>query len=216
MDTDTPRAFLMDIGNVLLKVDIAGIARKLAELGINPQEVSSSAFHLLAGKYEEGLVSTEQFIAEGCLLTGLDAEKGGDREKFVGIWNAVFENNAAIEMTVRACRLLKETAGVRLALFSNTNELHVRFMLDRYPQVVSLFDDAVYSHVTGAMKPKPPMYLEAVERLGLEPARTLYFDDKPENIETGVRMGFLGHVFDYTRPETFLDALPAEWRRQIL
>lgn len=206
----------MDIGNVLLKVDLAGIVRKLAELGINPKEVSSADFHFLAERYEEGLVETDRFITEGCLLTGLNAKSDDDREKFVEIWNSVFEDDAVIETTVRACGMLKKAAGAYLVLFSNTNELHVRLMKERYPQVLSLFDAAIYSHVTGAMKPRPPMYLEAVEQLGLEPGKTLYFDDKPENIETGVRLGFLGHVFDYARPETFLDALPAGWREIIL
>lgn len=206
---NTPDAMLMDIGNVLLKVDISGVSSVLHKHGLTIRQDVAKQFHTLAGKYETGDVTTESFLEQACLLTGLPYPE--KKEVLQEAWEAVFPADSPIGTTIDTCRQLKEK-GIRLILFSNTNELHVRYMDTHYPELRTLFDEAIYSHITGAEKPAPPMYLEARDILGLDPARTLYFDDKPENIQAGLNFGFQAHVFDYARPETFLNVLPASWK----
>ena len=204
-----PNALLMDIGNVLLKVDISGVSSSLLAHGASLRQESSRDLYALALKYEEGALSSETFLEQACQLTGLCYPS--QRDLLKQAWNAVFPDDSPIPLTIDTCRMLKNR-GIRLVLFSNTNELHVNYMGTNYPELKNIFDEAIYSHIVGAEKPAPPMYLEARNVLGLDPARTLYFDDRPENIQAGRDFGFQAHVFDYNRPETFLNFLPESWK----
>lgn len=207
---NTPNALLMDIGNVLLKVDPVGIFSYLQEKGVAPiDEAKSRVLHQIAIKYEQGMISTDTFLEEVGALLGIPYPE--ERETIQNAWEAVFPENAAISVTIDVCRNLKEK-GIRLVLFSNTNELHTRYMDKHYPELRKIFDEAIYSHIVEAEKPAPPMYLTARDDLGLIPEKTLYFDDRPENIHAGREFGFQAHVFDYEKPETFLSHLPDSWK----
>lgn len=207
---NTPNALLMDIGNVLLRIDPAGIFSYLQKKGVAPldKEKSRSLHHVVI-KYEEGEISTEAFLKEVGTLLSIPYPE--ERETIRNAWEAIFPENAAISETINVCRNLKKK-GIRLVLFSNTNELHTRYMDKHYPELRKIFDEAIYSHIVEAEKPAPPMYLTARDVLGLIPEKTLYFDDRPENIHAGLEFGFQAHVFDYEKPETFFSHLPESWK----
>lgn len=204
-----PVALLMDLGNVLIKVEPGLMRQAMENLGVNVTETLETAFIQLSTVYEQGGMDSASFLDKFAQLTGITGQ--GNREKLHNASNSVFPENGLIGTTLNVCRRLKGR-GIRLVLFSNTNQIHIEYLKSKYPELFSLFDDEIYSYITGAMKPAPPMYREAIEKLGLDPATTLYFDDKPENIEAALDFGFQAHVYDYNRPETFLDHLPEDWK----
>jgi 2-haloacid dehalogenase len=61
--------------------------------------------------------------------------------------------------------------------------------------VFDLFEDIVVSGVEKMVKPDPAIYRLAIARFGIDPARSLFIDDRPENIEGAIACGLHGHVF---------------------
>lgn len=208
MCSATPNALLMDLGNVLIKVDTAPMEASLAKSGAVITPEGRKEFYRLAHEYECGRTGTEDFLREACSLAGFPWPEG--REKLVTAWQLIIAPGGEIAVTLDACKELKKQ-GLRLVIFSNTNELHMNHAKKIYPDLFSLFDDLVFSYEVGGAKPDAPMYKYAMDILGLVPGKTLYFDDKRENIESGLRFGFRSFEFDYKNPRTFLDALPDEW-----
>ncbi len=204
-----PAALLMDIGNVLVKVEPVLVRDSLVAQGVDPDGIDERLFLDVSGLYEQGGIDSEDFLDRICGLAGLKGREG--RNIVTTAWNSIFPGDAEIAVTNHICRKAKE-AGATLMLFSNTNELHIDFLIGKYPSLFGMFDAAVYSHVTRSQKPEPPMYLEALERLSLSPKDVMYFDDKPENISSGAELGLNAHVFDYRRPESFLNLFPPAWR----
>jgi putative hydrolase of the HAD superfamily len=53
----------------------------------------------------------------------------------------------------------------------------------------------VWSYQLGIAKPDPAIYRYALEKLGTQPAETLFIDDKAENVEAAVALGMKGIIF---------------------
>ena len=62
------------------------------------------------------------------------------------------------------------------------------------------------------MEPEPRIYEILLDRYGLDPAETLFIDDRAANIATAGRLGIRGFLFDHRDPE----ASCAELRSQLL
>lgn len=65
----------------------------------------------------------------------------------------------------------------------------------RNAPVVNRLHGVVVSGREGVAKPDPRIYDLTVARFGLDPARTLFVDDRTGNVEAAVARGFVGEVF---------------------
>ena len=74
--------------------------------------------------------------------------------------------------------------GIATGLISNSWGLGI---YDRAP--VDLFDATVISGDVGLHKPQPEIYLLACERLGVEPAGSVFVDDLRENVAGAETVG---------------------------
>ena len=192
------RNFLFDIGNVLLKFDFVPMVRKLnhrAELAFDDVMAMVLRHRDLA---ESGRITSSQFLDQLCADLGFP----GEPEAAAAIYADIFTENPPMFELARDMR----GRGMRLALFSNISPIHADFIVERFPGM-GLFTEAVFSFRTGDIKPNEPMYREAVERLGMAPEETFYIDDRPENIETGERLGFVTHLYDWRKHDELLEAL---------
>jgi putative hydrolase of the HAD superfamily len=118
-------------------------------------------------------------------------------------------------------RLLKWTrqlrgAGVRTAILSNLPR-PLGEELRATPGFLEHFDHVTFSYELGKVKPQPEIYLEAIQGLGVEPARALFLDDKAENVEGARAVGLQAEL--YSAWEGFSAAayglpVPAEALRQ--
>ena len=84
--------------------------------------------------------------------------------------------------------------GLKLYFLSNYSEKlhqdtleHMSFLND--------FDGGVFSYEVKCIKPDLRIYQILLERFRLEPSETLFFDDRPENIEAAKKLGIHGVVF---------------------
>ena len=89
-------------------------------------------------------------------------------------------------------RVCKEKISV--ALFSNaTRNLNQEI---EALGLTGLFDHVVNSSAFGSIKPEPEIYACALDLVGIEADEAFFTDDRPENIEAAVRLGWTGHVFE--------------------
>jgi len=190
-----PKAFLFDIGNVIIGFDFTITARKLAsKCTASPEEALRSVAQL-TDRLECGQLSTEGFIAEASARIGFQ----GSAFEFSSAFEDIFTLNEPI---VELIESLHEKQ-IPLHLLSNTNGIHVPFFEKTYP-VFTCFEGRIYSHEVGCMKPNPEIYRIAIERLSLEPAQTIYIDDLPANCTAGREAGLHSICYNKEKHDTFL------------
>jgi len=84
--------------------------------------------------------------------------------------------------------------GLLTAIVSNMGDSVHEHMV-RELRWLSRFDVLVWSYQLGIAKPDPAIYLYALEKLGTQPAETLFIDDKAENVDAAVALGMKGIIF---------------------
>lgn len=181
------KAFVFDIGNVLLPFDFSVALRKLRE----KSDVDSllQAMEPVKSAYESGAIGRAEFLARMRAVlhyTGTDAE-------FVAVWEDIFTENRAMLDLVRA--LHREYP---LFLLSNTSDLHMDYVTRKYP-VFELFKDGVYSYRAKCFKPDRRIYEIALRQFGIDARETVFIDDLQPNVDAAQELGFHAIRYDYHR-----------------
>lgn len=187
-----PKAVVFDLGKVLLDFDYGHAVGRLVplirvDLGVVKRLLVESP---LLFDYETGRLTTEQFFQRIREATGF----GTDLAEFERIFGDIFT-----EITPMTALLPKlKAAGVRCCAFSNTNEMAIRHITERYP-FYAQFDACVLSYEHRAMKPDDALYAVVEDTLALKGADLLYFDDREENVVAGRERGW--RAFVHRTPE---------------
>jgi len=93
-------------------------------------------------------------------------------------------------------------------LYALTNFSHETWPVARARfEFLGRFEDVVVSGEVGMVKPDPRIYRLAIERCRLEPARTVFVDDLPANVEAARGEGL--HAVHFTTPERLREELAA-------
>ena len=143
-------------------------------------------------EYDRGTVTLEQ------TLDTLRSSTGRSRDECRAIMRRAIDLQEPIEATELLLGDLK-AAGYRLYVLSNMSCEFIAF-LRRFP-VYGLFDGEVVSCEERTVKPEARIYEILLERYGLDPAETLFIDDRPANVAAAESFGIRGFVFDYRDPE---------------
>ena len=115
----------------------------------------------------------------------------------------------AIPATKRLIEELKR-ANFKLYVLSNMSLEFIEFL--RKQEVYANFDGEVVSCEEHVVKPEREIYRRLIKRYGLNPAETLFIDDRKANIDTATSEGWGGYHFDAHNPEASCEEL----RRIIL
>jgi HAD superfamily hydrolase (TIGR01509 family) len=190
-------AVIFDIGNVLVLFDWQLAEQQIRSRIGNDTEEARGELVLLKERYEVGQVSREAFLRGAIRI--LDFR--GRTDEFAAIWNSVFSPNEAMEEFIVR---LKESSP--LYLLSNTSELHLTYLEERF-QILRHFADGVYSFRVQCAKPDRQIFEIAAKRFGVTPSRTLFVDDLEPNIESAADYGFQAIRYDWKRH--------AEFRKQL-
>ncbi|HEY8507648.1 MAG TPA: HAD family phosphatase [Steroidobacteraceae bacterium] len=81
----------------------------------------------------------------------------------------------------------------RVYLLSNIGDLHWAHLSREY-RIHRIGHGALPSFIAGVMKPHAGIYAECERRFGLDPAATVFIDDRPDNIATARSRGWRGIV----------------------
>jgi putative hydrolase of the HAD superfamily len=192
------RAFLFDIGNVLLKFDFSVAMKKTLALSEvhDPIEATAQIDRIKLG-YEDGQIDRAAFLRgvfDVLRYRGTEAD-------FVAAWEDIFTPNEPMVALVE-----KLHGRYPLYLLSNTNDIHVDYIFRRY-DYFRHFTGGTYSHVAKASKPGREIYEIAQRQHGLDPATTFFIDDLLPNIETARSLGFNAHHYHYDNHAALLDAV---------
>ena len=154
-------------------------------------------------EYDRGTLTIDEAIDELCRLNNCDRtlaetymQLAIDKQEPVGPTEALVGDLKA--------------AGYKLYVLSNMSREFIDF-LRRIP-VYANFDGEVVSCEEGVCKPEPAIYRLLLSRFGLDPAETLFIDDRADNIAAAREAGINGHLFDRHNPAASCEAL----REQLL
>jgi FMN phosphatase YigB (HAD superfamily) len=174
---------VFDLGKVLVDFDYHIAARAIAS---RSRTTMADLYRMMLQNtllidYELGKLTTQEFFDAVRSATGF----GGDIEEFGLMFGDIF---SPIQPMIELHAQLRRN-GLQTYIFSNTNELAVRFIRRRFPFFAD-FDAHILSFEHGAMKPDAKLY-EVVERVsGRGGVEILYVDDRPENIAAGAERGW--------------------------
>lgn len=194
------RAFLFDIGNVLLKFDFSLAVRALATLSEVDDEVEVLArIDRIKWSYEDGQIDKAAFF-RGVFDV---LRYRGDEAQFVAAWEEIFTPNAPMFTLVDQL-----APRFPLYLLSNTSEIHRDYVFRAY-EVFHRFSGGTYSYAARTSKPGQEIFEAACRTHGLEPSSTFFIDDLLPNIETARALGFLTHHYHPERHDALLADLRA-------
>lgn len=190
-------AVIFDIGNVLLKFDFTRALRRIAP---RCETSDASVLELIEphkAAYESGKIDRATFLKRAQQLVSFR----GSEAEFISAWQEIFTENTPMSDVVRLFH-----GRLPLYLLSNTSDLHMDHVLERYP-IFQLFTDAVYSHVAKCSKPDRMIYEVAAHQFGVVPKTTLFIDDLLPNIETAEALGFQVFHYNWREHEALLERL---------
>ena len=179
------RNVIFDIGWVLVRLDYRPLLAFLQAHGAQLTDRDAVMRGIRLEDHETG-----QLPAHGLLerLRGLTGTQTASLEETRAKWLDVFELEPA--MIGLAHRLSER---YRVFLLSNIGDLHWVHLAREY-RLHAIGHGALPSYVAGVMKPHPGIYAEAERRFGLEPAATVFIDDRPDNVATARERGWHGIV----------------------
>jgi len=192
------RAFVFDIGNVLLRFDFSLAHKRLLPLCAAPfTEGCAEEVEAIKVDYEAGLMDRAMFLKRVFDLM----QFRGTEADFIQAWEEIFELNLPMTGLVETLR-----GRYPLFLLSNTSDIHAEYFTKEYP-IFGCFDDAVYSYKVRCAKPDRAIYELAASQFGVKPEETVFIDDLAINIASAREVGFHAIQYDFRRHERLLEEL---------
>jgi putative hydrolase of the HAD superfamily len=195
------KTFIFDLGGVIIDLNVAATFEAFAHITQVPlAEMLKHAEADFFIKYEKGLISSADFRNEIRNISTVELSDG----EIDDAWNAML---GAIPLSrIELLKSLRQTHQVMI--LSNTNEIHEiafhRILLDvTGKDHLSYFTDQVYfSHEINMRKPDREIYNFVIEENNLNPAQTLFLDDKLENLIGATALGI--QTMHITHPDLIL------------
>ncbi|MEM8800404.1 MAG: HAD family phosphatase [Pseudomonadota bacterium] len=179
---------IFDIGNVLVYWDPRFLIQKL---GINDTEFSKIMNDVITLEWHTHHDRGRSMKTGVALLTAEYPQFHQVIETYRTRW---FETIlGSISETIDILRNLAERPLQLVALTNFSAETFDEFC-DRYP-FMKLFHAHIVSGRVGLIKPDPKIYELTERQCELSPHRTLFIDDRVDNIRTAQNRGWHGHVF---------------------
>lgn len=188
------KAFLFDLGNVLVSFDHRIAVKRIANFSRkSPEEIYQLFFDSeFTCLYEEGNITSMEFFLKIKSLLGLDI----NYENFIPIWNEIFfltnDNLQVHRLTLE----LKDK--YKIFLISNINELHFNYIKQSF-KVLDGFEKLFLSYEVRSRKPDPEIYKIAIEHSCALPQQIVYIDDREDLVKTGQGMGLNCFLFKGAR-----------------
>jgi len=184
------KVILFDLGNVLVDLNLSpALGRISGFCNKKPDEILKLFFASgITSSFEKGEISSEEFYKQAKDMLGLKL----GYESFIHIWNEVFFFSSKNRTVYHIANRLKKNYHV--ALLSNTNVLHYRYIKDNFP-VLNVFDELFLSFEIGALKPGKIIYQKVIKALSVLPENIFYTDDRPELVKGASRLGIKSFIF---------------------
>jgi FMN phosphatase YigB (HAD superfamily) len=183
---DTPFDNLVfDLGNVIVPHDNEVLHARVLSRCTAPD----AADRLRRLTHDRRFGNGEKSIPELHELLVDDAGYQGDWPTFVGDWSCHLSLDpdmlAFVEQLAQRYRVM---------IFSNTNQQHWERALEMSEGRVGQIE-AYLSHEIGDLKPAVSSFLTVARLAGIDPARSIFFDDVTDNVAAARQAGFQAELF---------------------
>ncbi len=205
IDTRNIRNIILDLGGVILELDVDRTIRAFHALGFPPLQsadiiLSKYPFFL---EFEAGRINPRDFIRR---VAGISDDHVTDQQ-ILDAWNSMILGfrKESVEL------LLKLSKKFRLFLLSNTNAIHaVQYNRQLHEDhgianLDEIFEKVYYSHELKMRKPDPDIFRHVLRDQNLLASESLYIDDTGIHVETARSLGF--HAYHLVPPERITDIL---------
>jgi len=182
------RNIVFDIGWVLVRLNYRPLLDFLAAHGAPVGDRDAVMHRIRLEDHETGRLPGRGLLER---LQGLtDGRDPASLDETLACWLDMFELEAA--MVELAHRLSEHH---RVFLLSNIGDLHWAHLSREY-RLQTIGEGALPSYLAGVMKPHQGIYAEAERRFALEPAATVFVDDRADNIAAARSRGWRGIVHE--------------------
>lgn len=181
-----PRALILDYGNVLTLPQAPDVIQAMtARIGA-PADAFHSAYWQHRRGYDAGEYPAAEYWGRVLRSLGRPAEAG---EPALLEWLVDRDADSWMRYRGEVWDLARDVRArhVRTAMLTNMSvELAHHIRRDR--RLDAWFDAVVVSAEARCVKPDPRIYRLCLERLDVEPAQTLFVDDRPDNVTAAAEL----------------------------
>lgn len=194
---------IFDFGQVLVRFEPSYMVGKYVS---DPVEAALLAHIVFDRKYwdrlDAGTITDAEVVAD--IKTRVPARLGDAVEQIYYNW---IYNIPEVEGMREVIAHVKETYGAPVYLLSNISKYFASHAHEI--PILALLDGCVFSAVCGMTKPNADIFAHICEKFGLDPAETVFVDDRAENVQAAVQLGMTGYVFDgdADKLRAYLDSL---------
>jgi len=184
-------AIIFDCGGVLLDhVPEKRLASIAATYQIDPQKAESVMLKYLPD-LQTAAISEKEFWVKFSEELGKPLPAN-----YENLWDGEFVEHASIKEDVWNLVPILRANGYKVAMLSNTEVSHARHLRKLFPE--SSFDAYTLSNEVRLRKPNPEIYTLTMQKLGVDPEKTIFVDDFPELVSAARNLGMKGiHFTDY-------------------
>ncbi|MDE2137788.1 MAG: HAD-IA family hydrolase [Gammaproteobacteria bacterium] len=178
------RNVVFDIGWVFVRLKYQPLLDLLRARGVETPDLHTALNAAALEEHESGRLHGSGLLER---IAALGREPVPVEELYAH-WIGMFELEPAM---VELAHRLSESH--RVYLLSNIGDLHWTHLSREYG-LHRVGHGALPSYLAGVMKPHAGIYAEAERRFALEPAATVFIDDRADNIDAARRRGWHGIV----------------------
>jgi HAD superfamily hydrolase (TIGR01509 family) len=178
------RNIVFDSGWVFVRLNYRPMLELLRARGVEADDLHSFLARASLEDHESGRLHGLGLLER---IASLTREPVSVQELY-GHWVNMLELEPAM---VELAHRLSETH--RVYLLSNIGDLHWAHLSREY-RFHRIGHGALPSYLAGVMKPHEGIYAEAERRFALEPAATVFIDDRTDNVATARGRGWQGIV----------------------
>lgn len=181
---------IFDLGGVIINLDMDHAFDKFSQLfgrDMRSHMIEDIHNHGFFQQYEVGAIGDEEFRKSLRMLAKSDLEDKHLDEA----WNSMLG-----DIPQQRIEWIEEMAAhYNVVILSNTNALHiVKFNeifgeATKYSLPEDLFNKVYYSHVINDRKPNRSCFQYVLDDFGMDPSKTVFYDDNTENINVATQMG---------------------------
>ncbi len=190
---DTPleeTLYLVDLGNVLLKLEFERFVAWAAERGTRTREEIRERYIHGESKssFERGRCTPSEFLDE--MRDYLNWPKTeASYEKLRVIWCDIFDEFPGARDALEQLKLMG-----RVWVLSDTDPLHIQWVSRNFSWALEV-EQVLTSYERGKLKSDPGVFEEIVREAALPAKQILFIDDLQKNIEAAAKASISTHLF---------------------
>jgi putative hydrolase of the HAD superfamily len=175
---------VFDFGDIFINLDKLAVYKHLEKFGF---KYVSPELDSLAKNYEMGLISSLDFV-----LALKKMFPTANEDEIIAAWNSIL-----LDFPMARLEFIEQLAAkkkYRLFLLSNTNELHIDYVIKsmgtaNFNRFKYCFEQFYLSHEINLRKPNTDIYEYVLAKNQLKSEETLFIDDMPENTKAAEGLG---------------------------